>query len=75
MSPEGKRRDTVSIDPFQIHNRNNLLKDVAMEIFLESGETILIVFPNSERRIQLRNYLESKKMGHLFAQNDHLLQV
>ncbi|KAF8386740.1 hypothetical protein PRIPAC_75882 [Pristionchus pacificus] len=59
----------------EIHNRNNLLKDVAMEIFLESGETILIVFPNSERRIQLRNYLESKKMGHLFAQNDHLLQT
>ncbi|GMR32661.1 hypothetical protein PMAYCL1PPCAC_02856 [Pristionchus mayeri] len=59
----------------EIHNRNNLLKDVAMEIFLESGETILIIFSNSERRIQLRNFLESKKMGHLFVQNDHLLQA
>ncbi|GMT04106.1 hypothetical protein PENTCL1PPCAC_26280 [Pristionchus entomophagus] len=59
----------------EIHNRNNLLKDVAMEIFLESGETILIIFSSTERRTQLRNYLEAKKMGHLFTQTDHLLQT
>ncbi|GMT32361.1 hypothetical protein PFISCL1PPCAC_23658 [Pristionchus fissidentatus] len=59
----------------EIHNRNNLLKDVALEVFLESGETILIVFSSSEKRSQLRNYLESKKLGHLFTQNDHVLQT